>query len=205
MGLWQGAHFYWIGEGGEVLGDRSTLPPKQGIRIAHSQKDGVMIIFVRAHLKEIFDQERKYAWPRPERCPLCGMCKVWGHGFVLAYFDGIGGGVYLRRYRCPECRCVLRLRPIGFFARIQASIETIRESLWQRLHKGRWPRGSSGSRRRHWLKALTRNAVAFLGNAWNNALMEAFDRLISLGVIPVSRAIKGATGIVLEPPYRGVR
>jgi len=35
--------------------------------------------------------------------------------------------------------------------------------------------------------------------------MEAFDRLISLGVIPVSRAIKGATGIVLEPPYRGVR
>jgi len=132
------------------------------------------------------------------------MCKLWGHGFVLAYFDDIAGGVYLRRYRCPECRCVVRLRPMGYFVRIQASIETIRESLGQRLRKGRWPSGSSGSRRRHWLKALIRNAVAFLGNAWKNALMEAFDRLICLGVIPVSRSIKSATGIVFEPPYRGV-
>ncbi|MBN2034961.1 MAG: hypothetical protein JW836_16975 [Deltaproteobacteria bacterium] len=50
-----------------------------------------------------------------------------GSRFVLAYFDAIAGGVYLRRYRCPECKCVVRLRPIGFFARIQAAIETIRE------------------------------------------------------------------------------
>jgi hypothetical protein len=132
------------------------------------------------------------------------MCKLWGHGFVLAYFDDIAGGVYLRRYRCPGCRCVVRLRPIGYFARIQASIETIRESLWQRLHKGRWPTGSSGSRQRHWFKALIRNSVAFLGHAWGSRLLEAFDRLICMGIIPVSRAIKPATAIVLEPPYRSV-
>jgi len=172
--------------------------------MANSQKDKVMIVFVRAQLKEIFHKERKYEWPRPERCPVCGMCRLWGHGFVLAYFDDIAGGVYLRRYRCPECRCVIRLRPMGYFARIHASMETIRESLWQRVCKGRWPRGSSGSRRRHWLKALIRNAVAFLGNAWRSRLLEAFDRLICLGVVPVSRAIKAEKGMVFETPYRGV-
>lgn len=163
-----------------------------------------MIIFVRARLKEIFEQQRAYAWPRPDLCPLCGVRKVWGHGFVLAYFDDIAGGIYLRRYRCPECGSVFRLRPMGYFARIQAPIAVIRASLGQRLAKGRWPAGSSRSRQGHWLRGLLRNAVAFLGHAWKSRLPEAFERLLGLGVIPVSRAIEPATGIVFEPPYRRV-
>jgi hypothetical protein len=163
-----------------------------------------MIIFVRACLKEIFDKQRAFAWPRPERCPLCQLSKLWGHGFVLAYFDGIAGGIYLRRYRCPECRCVVRLRPLGYFARIQAPIAVIRASIGQRLATGRWPSGSSRSRQGHWLRALIRNAVAFLGHAWKSRLLEAFAGLIGLGVIPVSRAMDSAAGLVFEPPYRSV-
>jgi hypothetical protein len=200
-----GAHFLFDRERVEKFSRTDPpFPPKRGIRRGVSPKMEQMIVFVCVRLKEIFDKQREYAWPRPEQCPRCGLSKLWGHGFVLAYFDGVADGVYLRRYRCPECGCVVRLRPTGYFARIQASIGTIRASLGQRLRRGRWPDGSSGSRQRHWLKALIRNSVAFLGNAWKSRLLEAFDRLLRLGVVPVSRAIEPATGAVFEPPYRSV-
>ena len=163
-----------------------------------------MIIFVCVNLKNIFNKQREYVWPRPDRCPRCGLSKLWGHGFVLAYFDGFSDGVYLRRYRCPDCRCVVRLRPKGYFVRIQAAIETIRSSIGQRIGTGRWPVGSSRVRQGHWLRALIRNAVAYFGNAAKSRLLEAFDRLIGLGIIPVSRAIEPAKGAVFESLYPGV-
>lgn len=163
-----------------------------------------MIIFVCVNLKKIFKKQREYVWPRLDRCPRCGLSKLWGHGFVLAYFDGFSGGVYLRRYRCPECRCVVRLRPVGYFVRIQAAIETIRESIGQRIRTGRWPVGLSRARQGHWLRALMRNAIAYFGNAGKGRLLEAFDRLVDLGIIPVSRAIEFATEGVFETTYPSV-
>jgi hypothetical protein len=163
-----------------------------------------MIIFVCVNLKEIFKKQREYPWPRPKRCPRCGVSRLWGHGFVLSYFDDVDDGVYLRRYRCPDCRCVVRLRPKGYFVRIQAAIEKIRSSIGQRIGTGRWPAGLSRARQGHWLKALIRNAVAYFGNAGKSRLLEAFDRLISLGIIPVSRAIEPAPGAVFESTYPSV-
>ena len=197
-----GAHFYWLRKGGEV--SRTDPPFPSHADRKPVPEDRAMIIFVCVNLKEIFKQQREYAWPRPDRCPRCGLNRLWGHGFVLAYFDGFAGGLYLRRYRCPDCRCVVRLRPTGYFIRIQAAIETIRAGISQRLCTGRWPTGSSRARQGHWLRALMRNAVARLGNVWKKRLTEAFDRLISLGIIPVSRAIEPATGAVFESTYPSV-
>ena len=163
-----------------------------------------MIIFVCVNLKKIFMKQREYVWPRPKRCPRCGLGRLWGHGFVLGYFDGFSGGLYLRRYRCPDCRCIVRLRPKGYFVRIQAAIETIRESIGQRLCTDRWPVGLPRARQGHWLRALVRNAVAHFGNAGKSCLLEAFDRLIGLGTNPVSRAIESAKGVVFESPYPSV-
>ena len=70
--------------------------------------------------------------------------RVWGHGYVEAYFDEAGSqSVYLKRYRCPECRVVMRLRPSGYWKRIQAAVATVRQCLMDRLEKGRWPPGSN--------------------------------------------------------------
>ena len=197
-----GAHFYLIRKGGEVS---RTDPPF----LSHADRkpvpeDSVMIISVRVNLKEIFIKQRGFAWPKPERCPRCGLSKLWGHGFALGYFDGIGAGLYLRRYRCPECRCVVRLRPKGYFVRIQAPIETIRKSIGQRIRTGRWPSGLCRIRQGHWFKALMQKAVAYLGIAWKGRLLEAFDRLICLGVVPVSRAIDPANGSTFSSAYRRV-
>jgi hypothetical protein len=55
-----------------------------------------------ATIKEIFSLGRRYPWRKPEHCPCCGGRRVWGHGYVLAFFDGFTEGLGLRRYRCPE-------------------------------------------------------------------------------------------------------
>ena len=148
-----------------------------------------MIIFVFAELKEILKKQRDYPWPRPDVCACCRASKVWGHGFVLAYFDGFATGIYIRRYRCPGCGCVIRLRPRGYFRRIQASIRTIRKSLYERIVKGRYLPGVSRSRQRHWLNGLVRNTTAHLGNTWTNRLMEAFERLLDMGKVPESSSV----------------
>lgn len=148
-----------------------------------------MILFVSVNLKQLFKDQRKYSWPRPECCPQCEVSHVWGHGFVLAYFDGLPAGVFLRRYRCPQCGCVIRVRPKEFFRRFQATIATIRASLQHRLTVGRYLSGMSLSRQRHWLNSLKRSVKAYLGDQWGRRLMAGFDHLISCGHVPVSSAI----------------
>jgi hypothetical protein len=179
--------FFVVGKGGEAGQNCTALSGIMDQKLI--QGDGAMIVFVCVRLKEIFDKQREYAWPRPDLCPRCGQSRLWGHGFVPAYFDGFAGQIHLRRYRCPLCRCVIRLRPRGYFTRIQASIRTIRSSLWQRIVKGRYLSGLSRSRQRHWLNGLMRNTAAYLGNTWNNRLLEAFDRLLGMGRVPVSSSI----------------
>jgi hypothetical protein len=148
-----------------------------------------MILPVSANLKEIVEKGRKYPWSRPEVCLCCLQSHVWGHGFVEALFDGYAEALLLRRYRCPVCGCVIKLRPKAYFRRFQASKGTIRSHIVARLQEGKWPRGCSSARCRHWLRALKRQAMAYLGMQWLRHLVEAFDRLVSMGKVPVSRCI----------------
>ena len=113
-----------------------------------------MIIFVSVCIKEIVAKGRDFPWPRPDECPRCNGRRIWGHGFVPAFFDGYSCQVFLRRYRCPDCHCVLRLRPLGYFKRFQAPIEKIRSSIAFRLQNRRWPPSLSRARQGHWLRSL---------------------------------------------------
>lgn len=148
-----------------------------------------MIVAVVAALKNIVDQGKDYLWPKPSGCPRCKGRRLWGHGFVSAYFDECESSVYLRRYRCPECGCVIRLKPQGYFNRFQSCMEAIRTSLSHRLRTGTWLHSLSRSRQRHWLKALERKAKAYFGDVFDHDLLEAFDRLCEMGKTPVSRSI----------------
>jgi len=146
-----------------------------------------MILSVVVCLKEIVEMGRDFPWPRPDRCPRCGSDRLWGHGFVRGIFHGVFDHVLLRRFRCPDCGCVVRLRPDGFFSRFQASIHTIRQRLAYRLRTGRWPGGMSRSRQGYWLRNLTRRVVARKGLGSHDRLLEFFDDLADTGEIPVSR------------------
>lgn len=148
-----------------------------------------MILFVDVILKQIFTMGRDFPWKRPEKCPCCGNWKVWGHGFVSTIFQGFDEPLLLKRYRCPACGGIIKLRPSSHFSRFQSSKHTIRSALVHRITTGRWPRGSAGSRQRHWLYNLKRQVKAHLTEEWKDGLAAAFDYLMSLGRIPVSRSI----------------
>lgn len=148
-----------------------------------------MIIFVAVNFKKLLKQKRKYRWPRPDHCPCCQARKLWGHGFVLAYFDHLPEGVLIRRYRCAECHCVIRLRPRGYFPRFQASIQTIYKSLSHMVSNAGYLYGICRNRQRHWYTALVRNTVGYLGSYWSGRLMQAFNRLLCMGKVPVSSCI----------------
>ena len=146
-----------------------------------------MIFFIHVKLKEIFKKGRAYPWPKPKVCLRCRDSQLWGHGYVESYFDGFSDPLLLKRYRCPLCACIVKLKPEGYFNRFQASIKTIRFTLSYRLKNGRWPPGLS--RQGHWLRALKRKVEAYLGKSWKLGMIEAFDHLLSLGHNPVSRSI----------------
>ena len=149
-----------------------------------------MILPVKADIKEIEEKGRNYQWIRPEVCLECKGSHLWGHGFVESWFDGFFRALLLRRYRCPLCGCVIKLKPRGYFRRFQATIEEIRFHITERLNRGKWPPGGCcRARCRHWLRALKVQTMAHLGIEWMNRLPEAFDRLIEMGNVPVSRFI----------------
>ena len=146
-----------------------------------------MIHFVDVVLKDIFEHGRDYPWVRPDKCFKCGHYKVWGHGFVPRLFDDFPSPLLIKCYRCPNCHCVITLRPVSHFSRIQSAIETIRSRLQYRLEKGRWgPLTLPTSRYRHWLANLRRRIKAYLTEKWSQGEMAAFDWFITRGQVPVS-------------------
>ena len=148
-----------------------------------------MILPVTANLKEIEEKGRNYPWIKPQVCLCCRGSHLWGHGFVESCFDGYACALLLRRYRCPLCGCVIKLKPKGYFRRFQARIESIRFHIASRLRTGKWPEGCGCSRCRHWLRGLRRQTMAHLGIEWIKKLPRAFDRLLEMGKVPVSRVI----------------
>jgi hypothetical protein len=148
----------------------------------------LMIWFVAVDLKRIHEQGRYFSWPRPPCCLRCNNWRIWGHGYVERYFDGFVEALPLKCYRCPDCGCVITLRPDSHFARIHSSKKTVRFHLSHRLKTGRWPPSSlHRSRLRHWLFNLRRRVHAYLTAAWRQGLRAGFEALISKGQTPIAR------------------
>ncbi len=142
-----------------------------------------MIIFSAVKLKELFEKERDYPWTKPEGCPCCNSHRLWGHGFAEAIFDGYARPLLLKLYRCPECGCVIRLRPKGYFKRFQAQVETIRSSITLKSTSNRWLSGISRSRQGHWFRALKKRIKAYLTETWVKGVVAGFNCLLQLNQI----------------------
>jgi hypothetical protein len=148
-----------------------------------------MIIWFFVDFKKLIELGRNYPWPKPKRCLRCKGCRLWGHGFVLACFDGFDQAIEIKRCRCPDCDCVYRFRPEGYFKRFQADMATIRSSIALKAQAGKWKVGISRTRQGHWFRALIRKIKAHLTDTWNQGILAAFDDLVNKGLVPVSRSI----------------
>jgi hypothetical protein len=147
-----------------------------------------MIFFFPVILNDLFKLGRDYQWPKPQQCDRCSSCRLWGHGYVTACFDGFAESLVLKRYRCPDCGCIICLRPEGYFKRIQAPIEKIRSSIQSKVQTGKWLSELCCNRQRHWYKSLLKNIKAYLTDTWQGVLA-GFDRLLQFARNPVSRRI----------------
>ena len=171
----------------KAVGFRKTPTARDTGPETGPSKSDSMILFVDVDLKELKLLGKKYPWQKPEICPRCLKRHVWGHGFSDTFFDGFFNALFMRRFRCPACGCVMKCRPKSHFTRIQTAIDTIRSHLSGRIATGRWP--ADPDKGRHWLRALKRQSLAWLGLSWRNRLLEAFDRLYGFGIVPVSRLL----------------
>ena len=169
--------------------ESKILPPLPKSGLGQPTRNKKMIIYSAVKLKELFKKERDYPWQKPSSCLRCNSCRLWGHGFAPAIFDGFTRPLLLKLYRCPDCGCVIRIRPKGYFKRFQASIETIRSSITSKSIMNRWLPGISRSRQCHWFRALNKRLNAYLTGRWVGGVVAGFDRLLQLGQIPVSRCI----------------
>ncbi len=148
-----------------------------------------MIITVKADINEIYEKGKNYPWKKPDKCPNCHDTVIWGHGSVLCYFACILVGIYLKRYRCPGCHCVMKLKPVGYFRKFQTSIAEIHKSVTYRIKNGKYKKEIPRSRQHWWYRNLRKKVLSYLGLDWKNRLTAGFSRLILIGMIPVSSAI----------------
>lgn len=139
-------------------------------------KNNFMIVAVAATIHEITELGENFKWPVLD-CERCS-CRLWGHGFVGRYFEGVANLVRIKRLICPECGVVIVFRPKGFWPRFRSSIDDIYSALKRRLSSGFWPNEFKRQRGWYWLKKLM---VAVL-MAGQGRPLELLDQRLSKGI-----------------------
>ena len=123
-------------------------------RLNHQEIQPTLILLLSVNLAEIRSQGKLFFWPRPQQCPRCGSCRMWGHGFVSRYFDEVPVFVLLKRWRCPDCHAVHTCRPVAYWRRFSASIETILSCLSTKQAGGNWSINVSRQRQQYWAQGF---------------------------------------------------
>ena len=146
-----------------------------------------MIVFVKVSVNDLVTFGKDFPWRKP-RCPnpRCGQ-RVWWHGFELAYFSNYPKGVHIRRVRCPHCKMVHRLKPLGYWKKFRYTNEEIRRAVKIRQETGHFPEEIAlMPTMKKWWRALSRMVKAVFGISYPGTLLEGFDALVSQRIIPVS-------------------
>jgi hypothetical protein len=137
-----------------------------------------MIKTVPVLIEELSNQGKNYKWEKPVVCPRCPSSKLWGHGYVTAFFEGFSSPLWLKRLRCNHCKIILILRPEGYFSRYQSSIKSIYEALVAKLRNKSWPKHARRQRCGQWLRRYLNFIKMQYGD--DNGGMDLFARLQKL-------------------------
>lgn len=153
-----------------------------------SPKGYLLILHFDLDVKRLVDEGKSYPWPKPDRCPRCEGNRLWGHGYVQRYFEGWSEGIWVKRYRCPDCRAVHTMRPERFYKGFYYSIWTILLSLLNRILHGRWVRCLSRQVQQYWWRGLWKQASRFHNVKISDSLTLA--QLLREDIIPVTHSFK---------------
>lgn len=104
-------------------------------------------------LEQLSKEGKNFNWDRPKSCFCCGS-KVWGHGFYGRYFQGFQEKLWLKRYRCSQCKALIAMIPKGFLRYFQSSFQKICQALQERFYSYLWPPWVTRQRGGHWANKL---------------------------------------------------
>jgi len=153
-----------------------------------SPKSNTLILHLAVDVKRLVEEGKNFCWPRPERCPRCEGQRLWGHGYVWRYFEGFVHGLWMKRYRCPDCRAVHTCRPREFYRGFHYSRLSILLALLNRIIHGRWVRCLSRQVQQYWWRGLRRQASRFQNVKVPDSL--TLTQLLRKGIIPVTHSFK---------------
>ncbi len=166
---------------------QSLLTPEQS-GLAPPTQSIPLILFVSVAIKSLVELGRRYEWPKDLVCPECGS-RLWGHGFVQAWFDGCPQAVRLARYRCaanvarfpgPPGRLPEQIP--GFHFRYPREPFPSLESPPTAGRPFPFPAP-------HRLSGLKKQILTRWGAGWAGNFPEAFDQLCREGIPAVNRSI----------------
>ena len=161
----------------------------------------ILIIYTAVEIKSLVELGKKYQWEKPGQCPNCKGWRLWGHGFVLRYFEFWDAGVWVRRYRCPLCGAVHTMRPDAHYRGFVYTVSTILQSLKTKIRKGCWLLSPSRQVQQYWWRGF-RKQLSYSGRPTLQTV-EALSWLIDSTIIPGSHSLKyREISGPLESPHR---
>jgi hypothetical protein len=119
-----------------------------------------IVLYYHVNPAELQARGKDYRWERPARCPGCNSVRLWGHGYVLRYFQGYPEGLWLKRWRCADCRQVHTLRPFGWQSRLLYPLHIIRTAMLHKIRTGLFCHFFAGRQvQQYWWRNLKRWAL----------------------------------------------
>ena len=166
-----------------------------------------MLIYLSVDLHQLLSQGKEYRWPRPARCPSCSGHRLWSHGYVRRNFDGFDCSLWIKRFRCPDCRSVHTMRPSGYSPFVQASRLVVFLSLLMKILFGQWLPDVCSRRQRYWFSTFKRQICrnrnidyADAGAMFNALTSRFYDQGATLTLCVVYFAINSSL-MALHRPF----
>lgn len=153
-----------------------------------SPKNNTLILHFAVDVKRLVEEGKDFCWPRPEQCPRCEGRRLWGHGYVQRYFEGWIERIWIKRYRCPDCRAVHTLRPLEFYRGFYYSVLTILLSILNRIIHNRWLKGFPRQVQQYWWKGFCFQASRYSNR--NDPDIEVCRELFDQALIPVTHSFE---------------
>ena len=153
-----------------------------------STKSKTLILHFAVDVKRLVEEGKDYCWPRPERCPRCEGRRLWGHGYVRRYFEGWIEGIWIKRYRCPDCRAVHTLRPERFYRGFHYSVLTILLSVLTKVAEGRFLKCLSRQVQQYWYKGFCFQACKLCNRRFPD--IEVLKELLSRDIIAATHSFE---------------
>lgn len=113
-----------------------------------------ILLICRIDLKKIQELEKRFPWKHPGGCPFCGSSRLWGHGFVLRNFFGFATGLWLKRWRCPDCGAVHTCRPAAYLPGMQYPVNIQRKSIETKLEGKPFLKSIPRQSQQHWWRTF---------------------------------------------------